>query len=583
MPGLKKSNPYSFYSLLAIVLYLSITFISVKGWKADKMMRADRANYYVYLPATFIYHDLHFSYADSLNEYLGTRRVAFFDNEEGRRCQKMTAGVSMMEAPFFLLAHLWASLDSRYEANGYNEVYYFFIGLSALVFALLSMVLLRKILLRFSSDKVTAFVILLFAGGTNLFYYSTYIGGISHNPGLFLLACFFWFSFKWIDTHKVSSLAIALFSLGMAMVVRPTNIIFGLFLLIYIEESGWTYKGLFKDIRQNYGSYIIANLVFFIPLIIQMGLWKYISGHWIQYSYRDEGFFFADPEVLKGLFGGRNSMIPYAPFLIFAFAGIFVPRAKKDNPKYSLILALGVFIYVIYSWWCWWYGGSLGSRAAIESYIILAIFLAYFLEFIWSKFNPKIIIFGLILLSAFSLYFSSLKAIQYKKVILHYDSMTYKAYWDVFLNSNKPENFRDHLQEPDYANAKTIGKEYPNFKKMSSSFPRSEEVLTDLSEINWADQDSLAVNYSIWGSHKIYKKSFVNLVLESTRTDNKISYPIKPNHKNRGWNMGEMKLFIPKELRDEEVKIYYYYIGDFQCFYQDPGLVIPYSLTDLKN
>jgi hypothetical protein len=533
------------------------------------MMRADRANYYVYLPATFIYHDLHFSYADSLNQHLGSKKATYFVNEEGRRCQKMTAGVSMMEAPFFLMAHIYASIDSRYEANGYNEVYYFFIGLSALVFALLSMLLLRKILLRFSSDKVTAFVILLFAGGTNLFYYSTYIGGISHNPGLFLIACFFWFSLKWIDTHKISSLGIALFSLGMAMVVRPTNIIFGLFLIIYIAESSWSYKEAIKDIKQNYGSYLIAISLFFIPIAIQMGLWKYISGQWIQYSYRDEGFFFNDPEILKGLFGGRNSMILYAPFLLLAFAGMLIPK-RKNYPKYSLIIPLWIFIYVIYSWWCWWYGGSLGSRAAIESYIILAILLAYFIEYIWDKFNSKIIVSGLVLLSVFSLYFSQLKALQYKKVILHYDSMTYKAYWDVFLNSNKPENYRDHLQDPDYANAKTIGKEYPDFKKMIPSNSNSDKVLIDLSQINWVDQDSLAVNYSIWGSHKIYKKSFVNLILESSRGDYKKSYPIRPDHKNRGWNMGEMKLFIPEELRNDKVKIYYEYTGDFQCFYESP-------------
>jgi hypothetical protein len=64
----------------------------------------------------------------------------------------------------------------------------------------------------------------------------------------------------------------------------------------------------------------------------------------------------------------------------------------------------------------------------------------------------------------------------------------------------------------------------------------------------------------------------VNLIIESSRSDYKKSYPIRPDHKNRGWNMGEMKLFIPEELRDEEVMVYYDYTGDFQCFYQDPGI-----------
>ena len=578
---IKKINPFSFYSFVAILLYFTISFVSVEGWKEKKIMSADRANYYVYLPATFIYNDLHFSYADSLNEALGSRKVTYFVNEEGKRCQKMTAGVSIMELPFFLLAHVWASLDPKYEANGYSEIYYFFITLSALVYALLALYFLRKILLRFSSDKTTAFVLLLIAGGTNLYYYSTYIGGISHNPGLFLLACFFWFSIKYIDSKSIKALSIALFCIGMATIVRTTNILFGIFLLTYIAESSWSYKGVIQHINKNVKHYLFAFLAFFIPVIVQMSLWKYTTGDWIYYSYRDEGFFFNDPEILNGLFSGRNSLIPYAPFLILAFLGILIPT-KKHFPKYSLILPLGIFIYVIYSWWCWWYGGSVGSRAAIESYIILAILLGYFIDYLWKKLPFNIVLGMLTLLATFSIYFGHLKAAQYKNVILHWDSMTYDNYWDIFLTSKRSADYNEKLQIPDYKNAKTIGEEYQGFKEMTTEEPLSEGINIELKEIEWNNRDSIRIKAFIFGGNKV-KKKVVKLKISSDEGQFSKEYSIIPDKRSRQWNDAIVTIYIPENIREKSIKVAYIYSGASRCYYKLPELIITNTLPDLKN
>ena len=66
--------------------------------------------------------------------------------------------------------------------------------------------------------------------------------------------------------------------------------------------------------------------------------------------------------------------------MLFAVAGIFyLPRYIK-----GVTLGISVFlvlnVYIIFSWWSWWYGGSFGARPMIDSYGILAIPLAAMIE-----------------------------------------------------------------------------------------------------------------------------------------------------------------------------------------------------------
>lgn len=581
MMRLPKTHKFSFYALLAIAAYLIYTAISVEAWKEKKIISADRANYYVYLPATFIYSDLHFEYVDSLNEELGGRYATYFKNEDGRKCQKMTAGVAIMELPFFLVAHLWASIDEGYQANGYEEIYYIFILISSLFYALLSLYFIRKILLHYARDEVVAFVLILFGTGTNLMYYSTYTGGMAHLPGLFLISCFIWYSIQWIETKSIKAISISALSLGMAAVIRPSNIIFILFLPAFIQESGWGFGNFIKYKLSHIRKVILPALLFMLPVLIQMVLWKYISGHWIQYSYGDEGFFFTKPKIINGLLSARNGMLPYAPFLIFAFFGMLLPL-KKNTPKFSLLIPFCVFIYLIYSWWSWWYGGSVGSRAAIESYAILALFLAYFFEFVWHKAGKKAALIFIIPLAAFSLYFMSLKSDQYRRTILHWDSMTYANYWDVFLTSKRSAGYNDKLQIPDYKNAKSSGEEYLGFKEMTIEEPLSDGINIELKEIDWNVRDSISIKAFIFGENK-FKKEVVKLKISSAEGQFSKEYKIIPDKKRRQWNEATMTIYIPENIRDKSIDVAYIYSGTSRCYYKLPELIITNSLPDLKN
>ncbi|MGZ6519929.1 MAG: hypothetical protein ACXVED_20275, partial [Bacteroidia bacterium] len=72
------------------------------SWK--NIILADAKGYYAYLPATFIYHDLNFSFFDSIEKkYSGPK--TFYDyrvGEGSKTVDKYFAGTAIAMSPFFL-------------------------------------------------------------------------------------------------------------------------------------------------------------------------------------------------------------------------------------------------------------------------------------------------------------------------------------------------------------------------------------------------------------------------------------------------------------------------------------------------
>lgn len=107
--------------------------------------------------------------------------------------------------------------------------------------------------------------------------------------------------------------------------------------------------------------------------------------------------------------------------------------------KYKFIV-LSIFLvlitYIISSWWCWWYAGSLGQRAFVDYYSIVALLMAFSYNNIKEKLNffTKILISGF--LGVFILY-SSILAYQYRYYIIGFENMTKERFWFSFLKTDK--------------------------------------------------------------------------------------------------------------------------------------------------
>jgi len=442
----------SFAAILAVFIVLH-AILQDKRWKnPDCVIEWDVISYYDYLPAAFIYHDMDLSFKDSYN---GPNRILFWPQTAptGKYVIKTTMGLSFLYLPFFALGHAMA-LITGVDAGGFSEPYRFALMMSSIFFLALGLYYLRKLLLTFYSDIVTAVVIAGFVFGTNLFWYSTYQATMPHVYSFCLIAMFLWYTVRWYQKPSVANSVISGFLLGLISLIRPTNAIIILVFLFFDTYNFKTIKervGYLWDHSRNILLMAAVALLVWVP---QMVYWKAMTDHFLFFSYTDnERFFFNNPQILNGLLSFRKGLLIYTPILVLAFAGIWYLWRSKSPFALSFSVFLPINIYIIFSWWCWWYGGSFGSRPFIDCYALMAVSVASVLQgcFKTKRYSVRTVLATFyVLIVSLGIYYHK----QYYYGSIHWDSMTKEAFIDSFGRLRPSPEFHSLLHQPDYEKAK---------------------------------------------------------------------------------------------------------------------------------
>ena len=438
---------FSTWAVILAAVILTFTTFNLARWNKSNIIIHDIQSYYAYLPAAFIYKDLTFNYKfDQTTDSIVVANTWTLATPEGKPVQKMSGGLSIVYAPFFLLSHGYAHI-SDHAANGYSLPYQKGIALSSLFYALLGMILMRSTLLRFFTDQAVGIAVFSIYIGTNLFYYITAEGAMSHNYSVFLITLMVFLVTKKKGAFKLfHSLAIGAI-LGLMAIVRPINALIALFPLIYWFSNHET------TTTKNWKHWLLVFLGGVVGIAPQLLYWKYATGDWIYYSYNEEGFFFSDPALLKGLFSFRKGWLLYTPLMLFSLVG-FVPLFQKSKAlTMSVLPLLIIYLYVVFSWWCWWYGGSFGMRSMIDLYALLVFPLTSVVE--WSL-KRKSTVFRYLVPAILAVFIglNQWQTFQYRKGLLHYDSMTAETYQTIFFRSTYPTNYIELIDPPDYEQAK---------------------------------------------------------------------------------------------------------------------------------
>jgi hypothetical protein len=189
---------------------------------------------------------------------------------------------------------------------------------------------------------------------------------------------------------------------------------------------------------------IVAGFLMWVP---QLLYWKYTTGAWLFYSYGDERFFFLRPAIADGLFSYRKGWLLYTPIMVLALAGIPPLRKRLPAAFWPVLLFTVLNIYIVLSWWSWWYGGSFGLRAFIDSYAFLALPLASFLSWVfsqrvWFRVATTIVVLVLVWHSIF-------QTMQYYYGAIHWDGMNRAAYWNSFLRLRPSGEFYGLITPPE--------------------------------------------------------------------------------------------------------------------------------------
>ena len=384
---------------VVLILWLGSLFY-YHSWKENNALLGDAGGYYLYLPAVFIQHDLHDLkktvyekaiavgvHRDSTQEITDVGEVYFYN---GHPVIKYTCGIAIMESPAFLMARLIAK-TFKYPDTGFSLVFVLLLHVWNLFIAFAGLYLLSKLLSIYfiRQDAIIALTVLALALGTNLYHFVVYNIGMSHAYLFALYAILLYSTNSFYKKFSLKHACTIGLSAGMITLIRPNEIICLFIPFLYGVQSIPNLKQRAMILFHSRGVYF-AVFIFGLCALPQLFYWKSLTGHWVYYSYANEGFDFLHPQIFSGLFKFKNGWLPYTPIMIFALLGIPVMLFKKSPTALATLVFLPTHIYIIYSWWCWNYINGLGSRPMVETYALLIIPLAVISELLWKNFYTRL-------------------------------------------------------------------------------------------------------------------------------------------------------------------------------------------------
>lgn len=407
------------YGLLAALLVFLMTQMSWKtadGKYNSQIISGDGVGYYQYL--------VNYFYNETIENQ--KKDTDFMMEYEGRIVNKCFAGAAICMTPFYKLAE-FHSLAVNEAFDPYSPRTKKWINVGSLIYVLLSCFFIFKWLTILSVNQSAIFwSIFSVLFGSNLFLYAVLSPSMTHVYSIFAVSGFLFFSVQFFQLQKAKSFLVASFFLGLIVTIRPINGVV-LLLLPFLANGFETLLDSMQSIKS--ATWLKALAFGFIPVSVQLYLWYLQTGNWIVWSYGEEGFYWGNPQVVEVLFGFRKGWFVYTPIALLAFFSLPFIYKKSKTQFISIVLFFTVLIYIVSSWWNWYYGSSFGQRSFVDFYAVVAMLLAILLERIKRKRLQYILalvfVFGLVGLNLF-------QSFQYKENIISSWDMTARKYAATF-------------------------------------------------------------------------------------------------------------------------------------------------------
>jgi hypothetical protein len=366
-------------SLGLVVLLLALVSLKIelsKVWRKDHfktIVNSDGKGYYAYLPNVFIYHDWSYSWYPAIeSKYRGIvdGNVPFLNGIDQGLINKYNCGIAILLLPFFLLATIMAVLF-QYPVDGYSEPFMIGVSIGCLFYTFVGLYALGKWLSVYVRSRSAAITVVAIYLGTQLFYYSLFEPSMVHAFTFSLVGMglrLFQLSQQSMD-YKVSVLFA--FCCGLIFLVRPTSILFLIFIPIALSEWWNWFLGRLKS------PLILAMIMaFIIPFLIQC-YFNYLQiGKALVYAYGGETFNFLHPHIWEILFGFRVGLFIYSPVLFIALITLLVMLVQRKKMAIHALLFVIIYAYIISSWHAWHYEGTFGMRPFVDVLAVFALPLA---------------------------------------------------------------------------------------------------------------------------------------------------------------------------------------------------------------
>ncbi len=601
--------------IILISVLIGLAYFGMRGINTN-IMHGDAMGYYMYLPSALIYNNLKHpettpAKLDGVSGGVIDEIVGHTINKTplGHSINQYTYGVALTEAPFFLIAHAWEKATGK-QANGYSNTYVLWLRIAALVYCLLGLVIVYAILKKYFTPSISLFATIGLFFCTNLFWFAECQAGMSHTPLFFLYALLMLLTIR-VHERPRTSLFIAIgFIGGLITIIRPTDILCLLIPLLYNVYSVETLREKLAFVRNHLKVLPLVIIAFLIPIIPQLLYWKAISGSYLFYSYGDQQFYWKDPKIIKGLFYFANGWLPYSPIMLFAVIGMAMYKRIKPW-SWCLWALFPLYVYVIYSWYCYNYINGLGSRPMIHLYPILAIPLAAFMQLVSQQRVAIKALFVTICLFFFSVNISLSMLqqdgmiltedgnFQFTKQMLYRSNLRYKDLVAKDLGAAQPDTgkltkvytlLHEHYDDSTsnhYVADPTHASKYVYFMGRDEEYLQPEPVIYDSKKYNGATWFKVSGRYMyINPSTTRYRKHGLMIGIESrdyygVEIENKIgnwrdttAKEISLEHYEPGkWGYVYFFLKIPRNIKDgDAIKIFTWNNGKGEIYVDDVRL-----------
>ena len=359
--------------LLGLLFYLIHYLLYILfAIRPEIIIWSDAEGYYQYLPQLF--------YNNNIKALPYAISVA-----EGVTFNKYTYGTALLQAPFFFLAHLYSKIFG-YGCCGYSSIYANFIWIAAVTYVYAALVILYKVLRKWFRQITAIVSVMVVYWGTNLFYYTLCNPGYSHVYSFFVLTLFvFRLEFFFRKTNFLNAIFCGI-PLGLALLIRPTNIFYVLLFLLYDIYSFHAIRNRIGWILKKIKYFTVIFLIIFVIYIPQLLYWHAVVGQYFVYAYTysalgaEKFIYWNQPKIGAVLFGLENGWLIYSPVFFLFIIGLIFSMIKKSGQSIAIFILFVLITYANASWWAYSFLCSFGHRAFIEYYPLLIIPIAFLFQ-----------------------------------------------------------------------------------------------------------------------------------------------------------------------------------------------------------
>lgn len=340
---------------------------------------------------------------------------------------KYPVGLAVLELPFFLFADLYTQITGGIR-NGLSGPYQLSVIISGMFYFVFGLFLTYKVLRRRFTEKLTVGLLVFLIAGTNILHYAVYEPSMSHIYSFFFISMVIFLLDKYLV--KPTNKLIVFIGIGIAFItlIRNINIVFAVIPIFLIVKSAVPSNKL-NTLLKIILIWGIISIIIFIP---QMLYWKMSTGGFIAYGYSMESFDFLHPHIFEFLFDMKsNGLFFWHPLLILIIPGSYYWIKSKDRLGSISIIFLLFLVYILSSWWAYWFGYSFGNRAFTDYYLLFLIPIGYLGKRLSRLKRPIFVV----IISITLVLFLALNLIQmnnYWRSVVASHNLTWENYWEHF-------------------------------------------------------------------------------------------------------------------------------------------------------